>query len=477
MSFDVSKMSARECRDRMVLIDNRCQELEGYGSLSRVQESEFASLRAEFAELEVQERHAARALAANVRGQLRSGTAVVDRAVNSDGSDYVPVDRKFGDNLQDKAKRAIDHSFKRQGLPDHAAEAATSVVTKGPKRERDIASKWAVNSGSDAYLRAFSKLISDPDKGHLLFEPDELHAYQRASETRAAMSLTDSAGGYLIPLSVDPSIMLTNAGSNNAIRQIARVETIATDVWYGVTSAGATSEWKVENAQAADGSPTLGQPSVPVYLADTFVQASYEIVGDGLNFVQELGRIMKDSVDNLHNVAFTTGTGVGQPTGFVTALDGTSSEIAPTTAEVFATADVFKLQNSLGARWQSNAKWLASLTVINYINTFETTAGQFMFANDLTQDRLLRKPIFEASNMDSVLPDAAATADNFLLAYGDWSNYVIADRIGSTLETIPNLVGANGRPTGQRGFILWTRTGGDSVNDAALKVLSIPTAA
>jgi predicted phage gp36 major capsid-like protein len=54
---------------------------------------------------------------------------------------------------------------------------------------------------------------------------------------------------------------------------------------------------------------------------------------------------------------------------------------------------------------------------------------------------------------------------------------VIVDRIGATLETIQHVVGPNNRPTGQRGALLWFRTGSDVVNPNALRVLSVPTTA
>jgi HK97 family phage major capsid protein len=64
-----------------------------------------------------------------------------------------------------------------------------------------------------------------------------------------------------------------------------------------------------------------------------------------------------------------------------------------------------------------------------------------------------------------------ATAD-YVLLYGDFSNYVIADRVGTRLELVPHLVGTNRRPTLQRGFILWGRVGADSVNDNAFRLLN-----
>jgi predicted phage gp36 major capsid-like protein len=51
------------------------------------------------------------------------------------------------------------------------------------------------------------------------------------------------------------------------------------------------------------------------------------------------------------------------------------------------------------------------------------------------------------------------------------------DRVGSTLELIPNLIGANQRPTGERGALLWFRAGSEVVNIAAARLLDIPTTA
>ena len=73
--------------------------------------------------------------------------------------------------------------------------------------------------------------------------------------------------------------------------------------------------------------------------------------------------------------------------------------------------------------------------------------------------------------MDGVI-NAGAT--NNVLIFGDFSNYVIADRVGMTVETIPHLFAtANNRPTGQRGFYAFYRLGADSVNDGAFSMLDV----
>ena len=71
--------------------------------------------------------------------------------------------------------------------------------------------------------------------------------------------------------------------------------------------------------------------------------------------------------------------------------------------------------------------------------------------------------------MDGVID---AGQENYILMHGDFTEFVIVDRIDTTLELIPNLVGANRRPTGQRGALLWFRTGSDSVVDNAFRLLN-----
>ena len=98
-----------------------------------------------------------------------------------------------------------------------------------------MAGCWATAAGSTHYRGAFAKLLGDPTRGHLLWNPDEQQAFQdvaAVSNEMRAMSTTRANGGYMIPLALDPAIpltldpaiMLTNAGSINPLRQLATVK-------------------------------------------------------------------------------------------------------------------------------------------------------------------------------------------------------------------------------------------------------------
>ena len=78
--------------------------------------------------------------------------------------------------------------------------------------------------------------------------------------------------------------------------------------------------------------------------------------------------------------------------------------------------------------------------------------------------------------MDGTI-NAAVTAANYALVYGDFSNFVIVDRIGTTVELVPHLMGSNRRPTGERGLYMHRRVGSDVVNANAFRLLNVATTA
>jgi len=84
---------------------------------------------------------------------------------------------------------------------------------------------------------------------------------------------------------------------------------------------------------------------------------------------------------------------------------------------------------------------------------------------------LMGRNAYEAEAMDGTI---TALADNLILVFGDFENYVIADRIGMTVEFIPHLLHVTtNRPSGQRGWYAYFRVGADSVNDGGFRILNV----
>lgn len=355
--------------------------------------------------------------------------------------------------------RALSAIERMSGTNDRRREAMTKIIEENDN-SRGSLSQQLLASSSPEYLRAFNKLATG--KGHALTPAEQ-----------RAMSLTDTSGGFLVPFQLDPTVIITSDGSFNEIRKAAR-EVIATgDVWHGVSSGAVTWSFDTEASEVDDNSTTFAQPSVSIYTARGFVPISHEALMDEQNVAQEVGRLLAFGKDTLEATTFATGSGTG-PQGIVTALVASSPTVVvgSTTNNQFSVADVYKLDESLPARYRFRASWLANRAVYNDIRQFDTNGGSALWerlGNDVPPE-LIGKPAYEAEGMDGAL----ATADDYCLIFGDFDNYVIADRIGTTVQFIPHLFGtADNRPTGQSGWYAYYRVGADSVNDGAFRILKV----
>lgn len=375
-------------------------------------------------------------------------------------------------SVRDSALRTVERAVKA-GLPARSAEVVERLLNCGPDHERSWLARYVTDSGSDAYRSCFAKIVMHGfDRAGLEMTAPERAAYERVArlkQEQRGMSLTDSAGGFLVPFELDPTINIVNAGSTSPLLQISRVIQTVTDVWHRVSSAGVQASWDAEGSEVSDDSPALGEPQIPAYKGQAFVPFSVELQGDAVSLVSEVGKLLSDGMVQLLNEALTVGTGVGSPTGIITALTGTSSVVNAGTAGTLSAADVYALQNSLGPRWQANARWIANLAVLNALRQQESGNGSLLFP-ELRNDppTLLGRPAHEASNMS-----AAIAAGNNLAIYGDFSNFVVTQRVGTSVELIPHLFSPDHlRPTGQRGLWMWARYGADSINDSAFRMLA-----
>jgi HK97 family phage major capsid protein len=380
-----------------------------------------------------------------------------------DLSEMRTFSRSKGEVAQELRARALSAIEKMSGAHDGIRETATSIIERFDDSDSRI-SRMCLATSSPEYLRAWSKMARN--QGHMV-TPEEQRALERA------MSLTDSAGGYLVPFQLDPTVIITSDGSRNQIRQVARQVVATGDIWNGVSSGAVSWSWDAEGAEVSDDTTTFAQPAITIYKAAGFVPISIEALADEANVTAEVARLLAFGKDTHEAAAFATGTGSAQPFGIVTALDGSASEITSATADTFAAADVYACDNNLPARYRGMASWLGNRAIYNRVRQFDSNGGAQMWERIGAgmPPELLGRPALESEDMDGSI---TALADNNVLVFGDFSNYVIADRIGMTVEFIPHLFHTTtNRPSGQRGWYAYFRVGADSVNDGAFVLLNV----
>jgi HK97 family phage major capsid protein len=308
------------------------------------------------------------------------------------------------------------------------------------------------------------------------------HAELLTEIERTAMSSgSNTNGGYLLPTHLDPTIILTNSGSSNVIRSISRVVTLTEGTtWNGVTSAGVTASWDGELVEVSDDTPTFARVSVATNVAQAFVQGSIASFEDIANVTGEMRMLFADARDRLEGAAHATGVGTGAtPKGIVTALDAsTTVEITSTTAATIGEVDLHAVYRAVPIRWRRSATWVMNPLYSLAVKRLGTAVSS-SFSGDLTMpvtDRILGRPLVESDDMPTTQTTTAL--DNEII-FGDFSNYLIVDKPGSmSVEFIPHLFAtANNLPDGRRGLYAYWRTGADSTNILAFRLLQDKTSA
>lgn len=468
-----------EIDERLEQVRSELLEFANLDDLDDEQARRFDELEAELTRLEEEREPLARRAetVARVRAAVARGG---QRAVEQDGPDvvvrtsldpYADLDQVRAGmvgaaDLRARALTAIEQC--PDYVSDDARERASRLVERGDRHGR--IARHMLLTGGPAYQRAFEHVLSGGQVWQL--GADEQAALRYAHEHHRAVNVgSDPQGGFLVPFYVDPTIIQLGDGYTSPMREIARVVQVSTHTWRGLTRTGVEVEWLDESQEATGTQPTYGRPEIPTYRASAWITATVEAAGD-TTITAQIGEILAEAKAEEEARVFVTGSGVGQPRGVVTALAGGASVVDTATAGTYAVDDVYALRAALPPRFRPRSSWLASDQIYLLTRQFASGAGpSHAFWADLgvaTPSQLLGRPTYEASAMDEDV-----TTGNHILLLGDFSRYVIVDRIGMTVQHEPMVTGSNNRPTGEVGWFAYWRVGGDVVDPNAFRMLHV----
>lgn len=370
--------------------------------------------------------------------------------------------------LRERAMRSIEQSAfpaerKRGNQPGHTADDLRERVEgllEQSREDGEIARRILL-TGSPAYKRAFGKAINSRPMTR-----EEGDALARAA------SLTTTAGGFAVPYTLDPTVILTNNGAINPVRSIANVITITGNEYRGVSSAGITASYDAEAAEVSDDTPTLAQPTANVEMARAFVPMSIEVSEDWGSIQSEMARMFSDAKDILESDKFLNGLGHGstQPEGLL--VGANTGTVVTVTASVVAVADLYAVENSLAPRWRARASWTGGKAFYQKVRQFDTGGGASLWTQLRFGDPadLIGYPAYEWSDYSS----AVTTPTRTVATIGDFNQFMIVDRVGMSVELIPHMFHtSNNLPSGQRGLFAFWRNTSDVTVAAAFRHVRI----
>ena len=388
-------------------------------------------------------------------------------------------------DLIDRARRVVGES-RLPSLRADSKEQVDGYIQRGANRDTDtnltagrfdgtyIAMR-ALLTENPAYQSAFQKYAAGRNIATMTRSEQEAVAAYYEYEDQVARSMsenTTTAGGFGIPILIDPTIILTSGAMDAPLLRVCRVETVTNNLWNGVSSAGMSWSYTTESTEVSDNSPTLAQPTVRVHMPKGFIPYTIEVGMDYPGFADEMGRLINQGYTDLLATKTMTGTGTNEPFGIFVAASTATDVLIPTTDGAFGGVDIFATWAKLPERFRPNATWVMSVSCQNAIRAFaaQTTVNSAYFTIDLTGGT------FSLNGRPVIVTDYAPTFTGVnvpgttglqnILCVGDWQQgYLWVNRAGMTIEQIPNLFGASNRfPLGQRGLFAYARNGGNIVN-------------
>jgi predicted phage gp36 major capsid-like protein len=240
-------------------------------------------------------------------------------------------------------------------------------------------------------------------------------------------------GGVTLPtpITVDPTLQLTSAGTVSPIRQKAHVEVISTTQFRLGTSASMSAHFVQEGVEVTDDSPTVSPATIQPQRAQAFAQFSIEAQADWSGISANLTTMLADAKNTLEGVKFLSGAGEAshEPQGPLT-----------------------------GSTWQHRHVQPAQ------------AAGSLRIDDeraDLRRERQSAAPPITRRATWRASPRPTSSSCSATCGRGTWWS----DRIGLSVEIVPHVFGSTQRPLGIRGLYAYWRTSALVVNPAAVKVI------
>ena len=303
------------------------------------------------------------------------------------------------------------------------------------------------------------------------FRSPEYRTFSKPYEKRALNETSDSAGGFFVTPEMDATV-LRNVTQVDPMRSIARVQPVGSDsIEIPKATSGNTAYWPAEGSASTESTSATGMWDIKIHGLGVLTNATRSWLMDTfINAEQWISEEAGIAMGYAEGVAFVTGSGVGQPLGFMTG-HGTDNDIYPADVTGGGTAvleadDFSELIGALKAEYWNGSRFVMNQnTLVDTIQLKESTSGAYIWQPALAggfPSTILGLPF-------TILPTMSDQSDgSYPVAIGNFTRgYRIFDRMGTLLVKDP----AGSFPNIVYNFL--RRVGGRVVVPEAIKVLLV----
>jgi len=383
--------------------------------------------------------------------------------------------REKRNKLWNTAKDFLDSKRGADGMVSTEAAAEydrmeTDMVNLGKeidRLERQAAYDLELNKATSQAVTNAPAKPDTPKTGRASneYQEDFRNILRGKAPVHNVLSTTpDADGGYLVPTEFERQIV-QGLDEANVVRRISKVITTSAERKIPVVATNATAQWTAENAAIMESNPTFAQKTLDAFKLTSLIKVSMELLQDSMfNLEAYIAAEFARAFGIAEEQAFCIGTGTGQPTGIFTADGG---EVGVTTTGATISADhLIDLVYSLKSPYRRNAVFLLHDKTVSSVRKLKDSAGQYLWQPSVQAgepDRLLGFRLHTSPYVPIVEAEALP------VAFGDFSSYWIADRMGRTVQRLIELYAGNG----QIGFIATQRVDAKVILSEGIKLLKI----
>lgn len=275
----------------------------------------------------------------------------------------------------------------------------------------------------------------------------------------------DADGGYLVPTDFENQI-LQELEEENIVRRLAKVIRTQHERKIPVATGHSVAQWTAENAAYQESNPTFGQKQIDAYKLTDLCRVSTELLQDSaFNIEEYIRKEFARAFGIAEEEAFCVGTGTNQPTGIFTANGGTVG-VTAASGTAITVDEVISLVYALKSPYRRNAKFLMNDATVSILRKLKDQNGAYLWQPSVQAgepDRLLGYEIYTSPYVPTV------AAGSLAIAFGDFKNYWIGDRMGRTVQRLNELYATNG----QIGYVATERVDGKVILPEAIQLLKM----
>jgi len=363
----------------------------------------------------------------------------------------LPMDADPDPNAPDekdiKAKAMEGFYLMRYGSIDDAVRAVLTDL-HGPNYEER---RWMQWKAFNRYLRRVNQAPSGEDQkllSQIIFSPTLAKQAIQEGIPLDALKATmveaqDALGGYVVPVDFQAKVIERLMGFVVVRKVATRIDTSRDRVEFPKATGGGSQytsavrgTWVEETptASTAETNLTFGMEAIPIHTYMASTPISRNLLEDAaFNLADYLATKLAEASAIDEDNAFLVGDGVGKPQGILPdGSNGLSLTCVPSGNASALTYDgIIELTYGIDSQYRA----LPSCAFVGEKDTYKDIAlmkdgeGRYMWDRAERQTKKLEGyPVQEQEAMPSV------GSGTYPLIFGDFSGYVIADRVGMTVE-------------------------------------------